>query len=151
MALFVVATPIGNLDDITLNAIKTLEECHLILSENTLTTSNLLKHFNIFNKKIVNYTDYTGDKAMEEFLETAKNSKVCLVSEAGTPAISDPGYKLLKKAHEVGVKIVPIVGACSLIGAISVCGLPSYNFAFLGFYEKDVRYWLLGIYRPNYP
>ncbi len=137
MALFIVATPIGNLQDITKNALNTLSNSSLILCENTLTTSNLLKKYDIIGKRTVNYTDYTEEEEIIKHLELARSNTVSLVSEAGTPCISDPGYKIIKIAHEIGVKVHPIAGASSLISAISACGLPSHNFAFLGFYTKN--------------
>lgn len=136
MPLFIVSTPIGNLQDLTPRAIKTLENANLILAEDTRTTASLLEKFSISGKKIVNYTDRTLEQEFLPWLEAALNQNVCLVSDAGTPAISDPGYKLIKKAHEMGILVSPIIGASSVIGAISISGLPSYNFAFLGFYEK---------------
>ncbi len=137
MALFVVATPIGNLQDITQNALDVLAKSSLILCENTITTSNLLKKYNIIGKRTVNYTDHTKEEEVVKHLEFANSNAVSIVSEAGTPCISDPGYKIIKMAHEMGIKVHPIAGSSSLISAISVCGLPSNHFAFLGFYNKE--------------
>ncbi len=137
MALFIVATPIGNLKDITQNALEVLSKSDFILCENTLITSKLLGQYNILNKKTLNYTDHTRDEEILEFLNLAKHHLVSLVSDAGTPVISDPGYKLIKKAHELEIKVHLIAGASSLIGGVAASGLPSYNFAFLGFYGRE--------------
>jgi 16S rRNA (cytidine1402-2'-O)-methyltransferase len=137
MPLFIVSTPIGNSNDITIRAKNILNSCALIISENTRTTNKLLQMHEIFGKKIMNFTDHTEEKFFLPFLEIAQTQDVCLVSEAGTPIIADPGYKIIKKAIEIGVKVFSVPGASSLTAAISVSGLPFYNFAFLGFYEKS--------------
>jgi 16S rRNA (cytidine1402-2'-O)-methyltransferase len=137
MPLFIVSTPIGNSNDITIRAKNILNSCALIISENTRTTNKLLQMHEIFGKKIMNFTDHTEEKYFLPFLEIAQTQDVCLVSEAGTPIIADPGYKIIKKAIEMGVKVLSVPGASSLTAAISVSGLPFYNFAFLGFYEKN--------------
>ncbi len=137
MALFVVSTPIGNLKDVTKNALEILAKASLILCENTINTHKMLSLYGIFHKKTANFTDHTKEDEILKHLEFARTNDVALVCDAGTPCICDPGYKIIKLAHENGIKIHPIVGASSLISSLSVCGLPLNKFAFLSFYEKE--------------
>jgi len=131
--LYVVATPIGNLEDITLRALRILKEVDLIAAEDTRHTRKLLTHYGISTPLTSYYDQIESEKALAliEQLQTGKN--IALVSDAGTPGISDPGYRLLRGAWEAGVSIVPIPGASTLTALLSVGGLPTDKFVFEGF------------------
>ena len=131
--LYIVPTPIGNLEDITLRAIKVLKEVDLILAEDTRTSSKLLHHFEI-QKKLFSHHKFNEHKTVESLaqrMQTGEN--IALISDAGTPAISDPGYLLVKACidHEVEVECLP--GATALIPALVNSGLPNDRFCFEGF------------------
>jgi 16S rRNA (cytidine1402-2'-O)-methyltransferase len=131
---FVVATPIGNLSDISLRALDVIKNCDVILCEDTRITNRLLLKYDIKNKKLVLYNDNSDEKTRQNILKALKNgSNIALVSDAGTPLISDPGHKLISFLRKNAIKITPIPGASSLIAAISACGLAADNFIFLGF------------------
>lgn len=136
MPLFIVSTPIGNLEDITIRAIATLSKADYILCENTQVSNTLLNAHKILEKRLILFTDHTREEDFLPYLEYAKTQNVALISDAGTPLISDPGYRLIKSAHELGIKVVSIPGASSITSAISVCGIPSSQFCFLGFFEE---------------
>lgn len=131
--LYVVATPIGNLEDITLRAIRILNEVDLIAAEDTRHTRKLLTHYGISTPLTSYYDQIESEKtpALIEQLQAGKN--IALVSDAGTPGISDPGYRLLKGAWEAGISIVPIPGPSTLTALLSVGGLPTDKFIFEGF------------------
>ncbi len=132
--LYIVATPIGNLNDMTPRAIETLKNVDIIACEDTRTSSKLLQHFNIDNKKTWAYHEHNADIQTINIIEHLQAGKsVALISDAGTPLISDPGFQLVQSAHENNIKVVPIVGASAVIGALSVAGLASDKFSFLGF------------------
>lgn len=131
---FVVATPIGNLEDISFRAIKTLKEVDIIIAEDTRQTKKLLNHYEIINKTLWSYNAKSSDKSIESILEYLKNDKsMALVSDAGTPCISDPGVKLVNKIRENNIKVSSIPGASAFITALSASGFPSNKFEFLGF------------------
>ncbi len=134
--LYIVATPIGNLEDITLRALRVLKEVDLTAAEDTRRTKKLLNHYQI--KTIVtSYFEHSGFKKTQSLLSQLKRGKnIALVSEAGTPAISDPGYKLIKLAIEDQIKVIPIPGASALIAALSASGLPASSFIFEGFIPR---------------
>ncbi len=133
-ALYVVATPIGNLSDITYRAIEILSNCDVILCENPKNSYNLLKFYNIDSSKINTYNDHSNAHQRQKILNLLQSKKsVALISDAGTPLISDPGYKLISFLRLQQQKIIPIAGASSLTAAISCCGLACDNFTFLGF------------------
>ncbi|AZL15603.1 16S rRNA (cytidine(1402)-2'-O)-methyltransferase [Rickettsiales endosymbiont of Stachyamoeba lipophora] len=134
--LYIIATPIGNLKDITLRALETLEACDVIYCEDTRVTGKLLAHYNIKkNLKVYNdhSTEYNREKIYKEILE---DKKIVLVSDAGTPLIADPGYKLVKFLREKGVAITSLPGSCSLITALTLSAAPSDKFTFIGFLPK---------------
>lgn len=132
--LFVVATPIGNLQDITLRALEVLKKCDIVLCEDTRITNRLLIKYDIKNKKLVQYNDNSDEKSRIQILEMLKNGQeIALVSDAGTPLISDPGHKLINLLQENNIEISPIPGASSLISAISTSGIACESFAFHGF------------------
>ena len=130
--LYCVATPIGNMGDITLRAIETLKQSDLILCEDTRVSKKILQKFEI-NKKIISNHKFNENKNLEKVLELLKNRKVIsLISDAGTPAVSDPGRILIKECVKNGIDIFPIPGASAVSTAISISGF-SDNFYFCGF------------------
>lgn len=131
--LYIVATPIGNLEDITNRALRILREVDLIAAEDTRHTTKLLQHFAI-NTSLKPCHDHNEREQQNYFVQlllTGKN--IALVSDAGTPLISDPGFHLVREAQQQGIKVVPIPGACAVIAALSAAGLPSDRFSFEGF------------------
>lgn len=137
-ALYIVATPIGNLSDITLRAIDILRKCDIILCENPKNSYNLLKYYEIDHKKIDTYNDHSDEKQRLKILNLLLNKKsISLISDAGTPLISDPGYKLIRFLKQNNQKIIPIPGASALTATISASGLASDSFIFLGFLPNN--------------
>ena len=131
--LFIVATPIGNLQDITLRALDTLKQVDLIAAEDTRHSGKLLSHYGI-KTKLIALHDYNETKCSQFICEQLKQGKnIALISDAGTPLISDPGYHLVNIVREQGYKVVPIPGACAAIAALSAAGMPTDKFLFLGF------------------
>ena len=133
--LYVVATPIGNLGDLSERAKHVLTEADLIAAEDTRHTAALLSSLNLSGKKLVSYYDQIEEKRSEELVKQMLTGtlQVALVSDAGTPCISDPGYRLVAKSKEAGIKVVPIPGACAFTSLVSSAGLPCHRFAFIGF------------------
>lgn len=132
-ALYIVATPIGNLGDITIRALDTLRSADIIACEDTRTSGKLLSHYGI-KARTVSYHDHNSETKLPKLLNELQDGKiVALISDAGTPLISDPGYKLVKEAGLLGIKVIPIPGPSSTITALSVCGLPTDRFMFVGF------------------
>jgi 16S rRNA (cytidine1402-2'-O)-methyltransferase len=136
-ALYIVATPIGNMHDITYRAVNILKNCDIILCENPKNSIKLLKFYEINNVTISNYNDYSNQNHREKILSLVKNNKIALISDAGTPLISDPGYKLIDYLRQNNIKIIPIPGASSLTSAICASGIACDNFKFLGFLPKS--------------
>ncbi|MDI1230157.1 MAG: 16S rRNA (cytidine(1402)-2'-O)-methyltransferase [Methylobacter sp.] len=131
--LYVVATPIGNLADITFRAVEILKQVDLIAAEDTRHVKMLLQHYGISNK-LISLHQHNEDKASIGLLEKLREGlSIALVSDAGTPLLSDPGMPLVKMVKEAGVDVVPVPGACALIAALSAAGLPVTQFAFEGF------------------
>lgn len=131
--LYLVATPIGNLEDITFRAIKILEEVDLIAAEDTRQTLKLLNHYKI-NKPLISYHRHNEDIKVDGLIKDLKEGKnIALVSDAGTPVISDPGEVIVKNAIKENIKIIPIPGACALINALITSGLDTREFSFYGF------------------
>jgi len=132
--LYVVATPIGNLKDITIRALEILKAVNIIACEDTRVTKKLLNHYGIEGKKLIPYHEHIEERSAEKIIEIIKTGEdVALVSDAGTPCISDPGYRVVKKAWENGIRVVPIPGAFAGAAALSASGLPSDKFLFVGF------------------
>lgn len=137
--LYIVATPIGNLEDISLRALRILKEADVILAEDTRHTGLLLKHFEIPHKPMVSFYDEVENEKTQNILESAKHLNVVLVSDAGTPLISDPGYKLVREAIKQGVKVEAVPGPCAAINALVLSGLPPDKFTYWGFYNKKIQ------------
>ena len=137
--LYIVSTPIGNLEDITLRALRVLKEVDLIACEDTRVTRKLLSHYQI-QKPLTIYHEHNEKKKAEELLlllEAGKN--IAVVSDAGTPGISDPGYRLVNLASEKGIRAISIPGPSAAIAALSVSGLPTSSFTFFGFLPKSTK------------
>lgn len=131
--LYIVSTPIGNLKDITLRAIEVLKQVDLIAAEDTRHTKILLKAHGI-STPLTSYFEHNKFKKADYILKLLHDGKdVALVTDAGTPSISDPGYRLVKLAKEQGVALTVVPGPCALIAALTLCGLPSNSFVFEGF------------------
>lgn len=131
--LYVVATPIGNLEDITYRAVRVLREADLIACEDTRHTAKLLQHYGI-DKPTVSYHEHNEAARAEELVARMEQGlSVAQVSDAGMPGISDPGYRLIKLAIERGIQVVPVPGASALVAALAASGLPTDSFQFLGF------------------
>lgn len=131
--LFVVATPIGHLDDMTFRSIEVLKSVSIIAAEDTRQSAQLLKHYNI-STPLTACHDHNESNKIDILVEKLKNgADIALVSDAGTPLISDPGFKLVRAAQENGIRVIPIPGACAAIAALSAVGLPSDRFSFEGF------------------
>jgi 16S rRNA (cytidine1402-2'-O)-methyltransferase len=137
--LYIIATPIGNLGDISLRALKILSSLDIILCEDTRITGKLLKNYGIKPAKLEVYNDYSNQKHRELIINKIKNSNITfgLVSDAGTPLISDPGYKLVKECIKNSIKTTHVPGASSITTSLVLSGLPSHNFFFGGFLEKS--------------
>jgi 16S rRNA (cytidine1402-2'-O)-methyltransferase len=133
MPLYLVATPIGNLEDFTLRALRVLKEVELIACEDTRHTRRLLDHFGV-NKPTISYHEHNEQKRADELVERMLGGEsIALVSDAGTPGISDPAYRIVTAAIERGVAVVPVPGATALIAALIASGLPTDSFLFAGF------------------
>jgi 16S rRNA (cytidine1402-2'-O)-methyltransferase len=131
--LYLVATPIGNLEDITLRALRTLKECDVVAAEDTRRTGQLLKHFGMF-KPLLSYFQFNEARRSEEIIERLRRGeKVALVTDAGSPGISDPGERVVKAAIAAGFRVEPVPGPCALVAALTASGLPTEEFHFIGF------------------
>ena len=131
--LYLVATPIGNLEDITLRALRTLKECDVIAAEDTRRTGQLLNHFGI-RRPMLSYFQFNEARRSEEIIERlGRGEKIALVTDAGTPAISDPGTRVVVAALAAGFKVESVPGPCALIAGLTASGLPTDEFHFAGF------------------
>lgn len=131
--LYLVATPIGNLEDITLRALRTLRECHLVAAEDTRRTGLLLKHFDI-SKPLISYFQFNEAKRSEEIIERLRRGEiVALVTDAGSPGISDPGERVVTAAIAAGLRVEPVPGPSALVAALTASGLGTEEFHFAGF------------------
>lgn len=134
--LFIISTPIGNMEDITYRAVKTLKEVDIIAAEDTRRTKKILSYYNIHNK-MISYQDYNKISASKKLLNfLLSNKNVGLVSDAGTPCISDPGFYLVRKALENGIKLISIPGPSAILASLTVSGLPPDRFVFEGFLPR---------------
>ncbi len=131
--LYLVATPIGNLEDITLRALRTLREADVVAAEDTRRTGQLLIHFGI-SKPLLSYFRFNEAKRSEEILDRlGRGEKVALVTDAGTPGISDPGARVVEAALAAGFRVESVPGPCALVAALTASGLPTEEFHFVGF------------------
>ncbi|MBJ9985795.1 16S rRNA (cytidine(1402)-2'-O)-methyltransferase [Acinetobacter sp. S40] len=131
--LFVVATPIGHLDDMTFRAIEILKSVSIVAAEDTRQSALLFKHYNI-STPLTACHDHNESNKIEQLVEILKSGKnIALISDAGTPLISDPGFKLVRAAQQHNIRVTPVPGACAAIAALSAVGLPSDRFSFEGF------------------
>lgn len=131
--LYIVATPIGNLEDITLRALRVLKEADLIACEDTRQTQKLLHHYAIATKAISYHEHNEAERAAELAARLEAGANIALVTDAGMPAISDPGFRLISRAIQLGVAVVPIPGASAFLSALVASGLPTDSFEFRGF------------------
>jgi 16S rRNA (cytidine1402-2'-O)-methyltransferase len=131
--LYLVATPIGNLEDITLRALRTLKECDVVAAEDTRRTGQLLKHFGIA-RPLLSYFQFNEAKRSEEIIERLRRGeKVALVTDAGSPGISDPGERVVRAARAAALRVESVPGPCALVAALTASGLPTDEFHFIGF------------------
>jgi 16S rRNA (cytidine1402-2'-O)-methyltransferase len=131
--LYLVATPIGNLEDITLRALRVLRECDVVAAEDTRRTGLLLKHFQI-SKPLLSYFQFNEAKRSEEIIDRLRRGeKISLVTDAGSPGISDPGERVVKAAIAAGFRVESVPGPCALVAAITASGLSTDEFHFIGF------------------
>lgn len=137
--LYLVATPIGNLEDITLRAIRILKEVDIILAEDTRQTIKLLNHLGIKNTLISFHRHSDENKIKSIINKLLEGQNIAIVSDAGTPCISDPGEEIVKKAIEENISIIPIPGACAAISALIVSGLSTKEFIFIGFLSQNKK------------
>ncbi len=133
--LYVIATPIGNLEDISLRALRLLREVKLVAAEDTRTTRHLLNAYNI-KTSVISYHEHSKQAKLDYLLGCLGEEDVALVSEAGVPGLSDPGYKLIAAAIDQGIPVVPVPGASAVITALVVSGLPTDQFLYLGFLPR---------------
>src|SRR5437016_6481733 len=131
--LYLVATPIGNLEDITLRALRTLKECDLVAAEDTRRTGQLLKHFGI-SKPLISYFQFNEARRSEQLIERLRRGeKIALVTDAGSPGISDPGERVVQAAIAAGFRVEPVPGPSAVIAGLTASGLPADEFHFIGF------------------
>ena len=136
--LYIVSTPIGNLEDITLRALRILRECDVIACEDTRVTKKLFSLLNLPMKKFIAYHDYSTSEVREELIKLLEDGKnIALVSDAGTPLISDPGYKLVQQVYQKNIKVTSVPGANAVLTALQLSNFPSDKFFFGGFLPKS--------------
>ena len=134
--LYIVATPIGNLKDITLRAIETLKACDFIIAENPRHSLNLLKHYEVPSKKIIQFADHNEQRVLSSIIHQLSTQNAALITDAGTPGISDPGFRLVRECVKENIQVVPIPGPSAAVAALSASGLPTDRFLFLGFLQR---------------
>lgn len=134
--LYIVATPIGNMRDITARAAETLKLCDFVIAENPLYSKRLLEHIGAWPKAMVQFAEFNEQQVVKELARRLKKESACLITDAGTPGISDPGFRLVRECVKENVEIVPVPGASAAIAALSASGLPTDRFMFLGFLQK---------------
>jgi len=136
--LYIVATPIGNLGDVTLRACEVLRGVSAVACEDTRVTGKLLKHLGI-KQRLIRYDDHASDETRDYLLSLAAQGPLALVSDAGTPLISDPGYRLVRAARAAGIAVTSLPGASAAITALTLSGLPSDRFLFAGFLPAKAK------------
>ncbi len=134
--LYIVATPIGNLKDITLRAIETIKACNFVIAENPHYSKRLLENIGAWPKEFVQFAEHNEQQIVKELTRRLSKFDGCLITDAGTPGVSDPGFRLVRECVKEGVQIVPIPGANAAITALCASGLPTDRFLFLGFLQK---------------
>jgi len=136
--LYLVGTPIGNMEDITLRALRILREVGLVAAEDTRTTGRLLQHHGI-ETPLVSFHEFSDEERVEQLLERLATTDVALVSDAGMPGLSDPGYRLVRAALDAGITITPVPGPSAAVSALISSGLPTDTFLFLGFLPRQQK------------
>ena len=140
MSLYIISTPIGNLQDITFRAIETLKQSDIILAEDTRRTFILLNHYNIENKKLTSFNDFNKEKKSNYIInELKQNKNISIVSDSGTPGISDPGFYLVRECVRNNIQVIPIPGPTAAISALVSSGFPTDSFVFYGFIPKKEK------------
>ena len=134
--LYIVPTPLGNLGDVTQRAKDTLEACDFIIAENPATTHKLLQLLKLPKKQVVQFADHNEQIVLDKYLARLENETACLVSDAGTPGISDPGFRLVRAARANNIEVIALPGPSAAITALSASGLPTDRFLFVGFFPK---------------
>lgn len=135
--LYIVSTPIGNMQDMTFRAVEILKTVDSIICEDTRQTGKLLNHYGI-DKKMFVLNDFNEEIKSHEYVEAMRQgATLALVSDSGTPLISDPGFRLVREAIRIGIQVIPVPGPSAVVAALSVAGLPSDSFLFLGFLPKN--------------
>ena len=138
--LYLVGTPIGNLEDITLRALRVLKEADIIACEDTRNTQKLLNHYEIKGKKLLSYHEHNEDKMSDKIIEYLEEGlEIALVTDAGMPCISDPGYVLVEKVKGAGLDVVALPGANAGLTALVASGIESYNYTFYGFLPRKTK------------
>lgn len=134
--LYIVPTPLGNLGDITTRAAEMLSSCDFIIAENPSTTHKLLQLLKLPKKQVVQFADHNEKLVLEKYIIRLQNETACLVSDVGTPGISDPGFRLVRAARAVGIEVIALPGANAATTALSASGLPTDRYMFAGFLPK---------------
>ena len=135
--LYIVSTPIGNIEDITYRAVKQIKTCDILLCEDTRRTLKLLRHYNLSKKELIVYNDINKKRITSKIIEKLKEKqKICLVSDSGTPSINDPGFYLIRECIRENITVSPIPGPTSIISALVCSGLPTDKFTYFGFVPK---------------
>ena len=134
--LYIVPTPLGNLGDITVRAIATLRDCDFIIAENPSHTHKLLQLLEIPKKEVVQFADHNERNMLPKLLERLQQESACLVSDAGTPGVSDPGFRLVRGCRENNIELTSLPGPSAAITALAGSGLPTDRFLFIGFFQK---------------
>jgi len=137
--LYLVATPIGNLEDMTYRAVRILSEVDIIAAEDTRNSIKLLNHFDIKTPMTSYHEHNKYEKATELVGKLLEGKNIAVITDAGTPGISDPGEELVKQCYEAGVSVVPVPGACAAINAVIASGLPTRRFSFEAFLPADKK------------
>ena len=136
--LYVIATPIGNLEDITYRAVGVLGETNILIAENPSHSQKLLQHYKISGKKILQFADHNEAKMLPKLIELLKTQNGAIMSDAGTPGVSDPGFRLVRACTEAGIPVTPLPGPSASVSALSASGLPTDRFLFVGFLPKTL-------------